>query len=70
LVFAGITEIVLTGFRDFDELLEHEKEVINKLKININGKVTGFFIRNEFLKISNKINKKEVLRISATKLRI
>jgi hypothetical protein len=50
--------------------LEHEKEVINKLKININGKATGFFIRKEFLKISNKINKKEVLRISATKLRI
>jgi hypothetical protein len=62
--------IEISFLLNLDDLLEHEKEVINKLKININGKATGFFIRKEFLRIGNKINKKEAFRNSDTKLRI
>jgi hypothetical protein len=34
--------MILTGLRDFEELLEHEKAVIKRLKIRIKGKATGF----------------------------
>lgn len=38
----------LTGLRDLEELLEHEKAVIKRLKIRITGKATGFIGLNKF----------------------
>jgi len=38
----------LTGLRDFEELLEHEKAVIKRLKIRIKGKDKAFIGLDKF----------------------
>jgi len=47
--------MVLTGFRERFGLFEHEKKVINKLKISTKGNIERLMV-NSLLNIYNLIN--------------